>query len=90
MKPIRFKEQTHTLARPERLTDKECGSLPVHKSGTHIISRWKMSLSERIKTVLFGRIWLWVWSKESQPPIALDCRRAAFEKPKKEKKKGKR
>lgn len=85
MIPIKFKEQTHTLSKPQSLTDIECGPLPVHISGKHIISRWKMSLFERIKVVFFGKIWLWVWSEESQPPIALDCRRTAFEKHKKAK-----
>lgn len=79
---IKFKEQTGTLKRPASMTDKECSSLPIYKADPHIISCWKMSLWERVRAVLFGKVWLWVWSNSSQPPVALDCRRSAFKKAK--------
>ena len=80
MKPFKFKEQNFTLTRPYNMTEGECSSLPAYRCMGRIISCWKMSLLDRIRAVLFGKIWVDVRSGESQPPMALLCCRTAFDK----------
>ncbi len=89
MKPIKFREHNSMLTKPSNMTDKECGPLQVFKtySGgqTHgnedrIISCWKMSLIDRIRAVLFGKIWVDVHARFTHPPLALDCRKTIFVK----------
>lgn len=79
MEPINFKEQTGVLLKPHSMTDKECAPLPIHFTGSEYISCWKMSLRERFKALFFGKIWLYVISKISQPPVALVCDKTIFE-----------
>ncbi len=85
MEPIKFKEQTGILKRPYSMTDDECGPLPIHHNGESYISCWKMGLRERIKALLFGRVWLYVFSKISQPPVAMVCDKTVFDPIKKKK-----
>ena len=80
MKPVSFKEQTKVLQRPASMTDEECGSLPVFSDGEQFcVSRWKLSLLDKIRIIFFGKIWLGIISGETQPPVWLDCRRSIFE-----------
>ncbi len=72
MVPIKFKESNKTFIKPASMTDKECGSLPVHQNEHHIISCWKLSFKERIRMLFTGKVWLWVWGKKQQP-ISLGC-----------------
>jgi len=74
MKPIKFREQTGLL------TGKGCEILPIYSDGKICLSCWKMSFKERTRAVLFGRVWVWVRSGATQPPIALECYKSAFEK----------
>ena len=80
MKPIKFEEQTMILQKPKGMTDEECGTLPVYTDGKNCVSCWKMSWKERIKAILFGRIWLYVWSGKTQPPVSLLCDKTVFKK----------
>lgn len=82
MKPIEFKEQTKVLSRPASMTDRECAFLPVYTDGKICLSCWKMSLWERLKALIFGKVWVWVHSGGTQPPIALACYKSAFKKEK--------
>ena len=84
MRPIEFREQTAILERPLIMTDRECGPLPVYRDGEHYISCWRMGFRERLRALLFGRVWVWVYSVWTQPPISLACYRSAFKKPKEE------
>lgn len=55
MKPIKFKEQNTVFAedQPKYLP------LPVHKTKDgQIISCWKLSLLERLKICISGKLWL--------------------------------
>lgn len=72
MKPIKFKESNKTFTRPESMTKEECGPLPVYQDNHHIISCWKLTLKERVKILVKGKVWLWVWGTKQQP-ISLDC-----------------
>ena len=72
MNPVEFKEQTKILAKPDSMTDDECESLPIWNDGNHCISCWRPSWRERLSILLFGRVWLWVFSGDTQPPVAID------------------
>ena len=64
------------------MTDEECGPLPVCTDGDVCISCWQMSWRERLAALLCGRIWLWVYTGGTQPPVALLAARDIFgEKP---------
>ena len=80
MKPIKFKEQIGTLLRPADMTDEECGPLPIFSDGKQIVSCWKPSLLDKIRLIIFGKIWLSVLSEITQPPVWLDTRKSIFEK----------
>jgi len=79
MKPIKFKEATVELKKPQSMTDEECGSLYIHQSedGT-CISLWTTSFWNRLKFLLHGKIWLGVYSGKTQPPVWLDCTKTVF------------
>ena len=79
MKPVSFKEQTNILQNPGNMTDEESGILPVFYDGEMSISCWRMSFIERIKAILYGRIWLYVRSK-GHPPGQLQCYKTVFKK----------
>lgn len=80
MTPARFKESNRVLRKPDSMTDEECGSLEVFTDGKGCVSCWRMSFIERLRALLFGRIWLGVISGDTQPPVWLLCRRNAWEK----------
>lgn len=78
MKPIKFKEQNKILIGFPQF---DIGDLPVfedHNKGL-IMSCWKMSFKERLRALLFGKVWLQVKSKHTHPPVSLFCGRAGFE-----------
>ena len=57
MKPIEFKDQTTVFAENQP----EYGNLPALKidsSQGEVISCWKMTLTERIKVLFTGKVWL--------------------------------
>lgn len=78
MNPSDFEYQTKVLAKPNGMTDEECGPLPVFSDGSQCISLWKMSWRERLSALIFGKVWLWVYSGQTQPPVALLASREIF------------
>lgn len=72
MKPIKFKESNKILNKPEGWTDKQCSPLHVHNDGRYSISCWAPTILERIKLLFTGRVWLWVCSGNTQPPVIVD------------------
>lgn len=78
MKPIKFKEANKDLLKPDGMTDKECGSLPVFSDGTQCISCWKMSWKQRFSALFRGKVWLSVMSPNTQPPVWLQCYKTPF------------
>ncbi len=78
MKPITFKEKNKTLLRPRDMTDKECSSLDVFTDGTTCLSCWRASWKERFAVLFFGRVWIWVHSGVTQPPVSLLGTKTAF------------
>lgn len=79
MVPVQFKEANKNLLKPEGMTDAECSSLWVYTDGKQCISCWKLSWKQRIKALLFGKVWLSVLSGGTQPPVWLDCDKTVFE-----------
>lgn len=78
MKPIMFREANTCLTKPESMTDEECSSLPAYTDGEECISCWKMSFMDRIRALIYGRVWLSVLSGHTQPPVALICEKTVF------------
>ena len=79
MNPTHFEQVTNVLERPDSMTDEECGPLPIFRENGTCISLWRMSLRERISALFFGRVWVWVYSGKTQPPISLSAERNIFE-----------
>lgn len=77
MKPITFPEVNQVFQKPEDMTEEECGSLPVHNTGTQIVSCWELSEEEKLKAVFFGRLWISIIG-QSQPPIWLRIDKTVF------------
>ena len=73
MTPIPFREQNITYNPPEGMEDK-CDALPAFRGEGQVISCWHLTLWERIKLLLTGRLWFSVIGN-GQPPIWLgvDC-----------------
>ena len=73
MTPIPFREQNITYNPPEGMEDK-CETLPAFRGEGQVISCWHLTLWERIKLLLTGRLWFSVIGN-GQPPIWLgvDC-----------------
>jgi len=80
MKPQNFEESNKVLLKPRDMTDEQCGFLPIYidDDKTYCLSCWKPTLKERLSILLFGRIWLWVMSGETQPPVSLEAVRNVF------------
>ncbi len=72
MEGVEFKESTAVLGRPPSMTEEECGSLPIFRTEDgHCISCWELS-DEDLETLRrTKRVWLWVWSGRTQPPVSL-------------------
>lgn len=79
MKPVNFPQANRTLTRPEDMTEDQCESLHVYTDGNDCISCWEMSIIDRIRALLFGRVWLFVHSGRTQPPVALLVQPQLFE-----------
>lgn len=80
MIPIKFKESNKNLIKPVTMTDEECSSLWVYSDNKQCISCWKLNLIERLKVLLFGKVWLCIISGKTQPPVWLDCNKTVFNK----------
>lgn len=84
MIPTKFEEQTKDLSKLAGMTDEECGSLPVFCDGRQCISLWQLSWKERLQILLYGKIWLSVFSGYTQPPVWLSAEKTVFDTPKEE------
>ena len=78
MKPVNFKYANTVLEKPETWTDEQCGPLPIFRDDAQCISLWSMSLRERLSALFFGRVWVFVYSGLTQPPINLSAKRNIF------------
>jgi hypothetical protein len=78
MHPIFFKESNKNLLKPKNMTDEECSNLYVFTDGEICISKWKLSFMDKIRCLFHGNIWVFVFSGQTQPPIALDASKTVF------------
>ena len=81
MKPIPFPEQTKILAPLKSRNAKQlggCVDLPVALYNGQVISCWKLSWKERFKMLLCGKLWVFVVSGETQPPIGFHVGKTVF------------
>ena len=69
MRPIKFKGWNRTLIG----TTGSIKPLPVYTDNETCLSCWKMSLKERLRAFMFGKIWLHIRSGKTQPPVMLVC-----------------
>lgn len=81
MEPIQFPQVTVDLQKPAGWTDDQCLPLPVYSDGEKCMSLWAMTWHERISALFFGRVWLYIWSGRTQPPVTLWATRDAFIQP---------
>lgn len=78
MEPKHFEQANKNLLKPKGMTDEDCGSLPVFTDGKVCISLWQMTWGERLKALFFGKVWLFVHSGQTQPPVALMVEKEIF------------
>lgn len=84
MKPIKFPEFMKVLGAPQQWDKEvygECKELPVYLFDGQVISCWKMSWKERLRALLWGKLWVFVFSGQTQPPIAFSVEKEIFKHP---------
>lgn len=79
MKPIKFKQANRELLKPKTMSDDECKNLWVFAGERECVSCWKLSFKERIRALIYGKIWFGVMSGWIQPPVWLECNDTVFE-----------
>ena len=82
MEPQKFPQANKDLLKPEGWTDEECETLPVYTDGQQCISLWKLTWAERFSALFFGKVWLYVHSGHTQPPVALSATQQIFKEAK--------
>jgi hypothetical protein len=78
MKPVSFKYQNNLVVPsgkqyPDYVT--KVSSVPVYTDGVQCVTRWKLSILERIQVLFFGHLWLSLLSGETQPPACITSER---------------
>lgn len=73
MRPIKFTEMNCVFQKE----NSEKNELPVYMDEDQIVSCWKLSFMDRVKAVIFGRVWMSTSGNE-QPSVWLDCDRTVF------------
>lgn len=70
-KPVHFPQANLVLKAPPSMGPEDCGDLHVFNRGKHSISCWELDAAELAEVMATGRVWLYVWSGDSQPPVAV-------------------
>lgn len=78
MKPIEFPESNRLLKAYE--SEHEMKDMRVWTDNKMCISCWKATWKERLSFLLFGKVWVYVLSGGTQPPVALSVDRNIFTK----------
>jgi hypothetical protein len=81
MEPVKFTEANKNLLKPSEMTDEECASLWVFSDGQQCVSRWRLTLRDRLRVLWYGHVWLSVHSGFTQPPVRLDSTKTVFQTP---------
>ena len=69
MEPVTFPEQNTLFRPPEGMEDK-VDDLPAFRGEGQVISCWRLSLRERLRLLITGRLWFSLIGND-QPPIWL-------------------
>lgn len=81
--PVYFPEANRGLNPPKEANGRyHIKSLPVYTDGEVCVSRWRLTLRQRLKVLFTGHIWLEIISGHTQPPVSLDCSKTVFVKKK--------
>jgi len=62
------------------------GKLPICKTDIGWISCWRLNFMDRIRAVIFGRVWIYTYDTKFQYPVSMSCERTLFNKVPKPKK----
>lgn len=79
--PTNFPEANFTLTGgpAEKFgTEVDVLDLPTFRGERLQLSCWRLSWRERLRALLFGRVWIHVVTPDTHPPIAVDFRRTPF------------
>lgn len=76
LKPVKFKEANRELLPAAKAPNHK--GIYVFTDGEQCISRWKLTLRQRLCVLIYGRIWLGIKSGESMPGAWMDCGRTCF------------
>lgn len=73
-KPVNFVEANKHLGagRGHNKALGEIAGLPVWTDNIQVISRWKLTMRERLNVLITGKVWVCVGSGGTCPPIAVD------------------
>lgn len=74
MKSSKFKEVNRIFPK----SDQSC-TLFIYTDKQQCISKWKLSILERLQVLIFGYIWLGIGSGSKQPPVWLSSKRKVVE-----------
>lgn len=76
MKPVEFKGQNSTTMPVEG----EEGRLPICMTDKGFITCWKLSFADRVRAVVFGRVWSYNYTPKCYHQISMECMRDIFVK----------
>lgn len=68
-KPVEFKGFNRNLLKPKGMDDLQCSALPVFANGVNCVSCWELSEEEIAELIKTKRIFISLWSGQSQPPV---------------------
>jgi len=74
MKPIKFPQSNSVLVAPRNMDSTVCENLHIFREENNIISCWQISWKELFKLFRTRKIWLYVYSYSSSPPVALEIK----------------
>ena len=82
MEPVQFNQANSVLTKPEGMTDEECGPLPTYSNGEYCLSCWRpTTFKEWFSFLFYRKIWIYVHSGHTQPPIVISLDKTVFDSP---------
>lgn len=69
--PVQFKGANSKLLAPKSMDELQCSDLPVFKNGVHCVSCWEFTEKEIEEIIKTKRVYVSLWSGDTQPPILL-------------------
>lgn len=73
--PVNFPFANRFLRKPPNMRDSIPGDLLIYTDGDTYLSCWRVDIWGRIRVLLTGNVWVWVWGDgRIQQPICVDTR----------------